>query len=112
MALKNPRFMNPLFIPKDFTRTTEKGREKFCILPAEEKEVRVIEYRDENGVLYHVNVWGIRREKEKKIEGQDCSVAYDEGIDNDTFRKLRGPIETMYSKLLPASKITFFGANR
>ena len=93
--------MNPIFIPENSEKTEGDKRTVYRNRKVKEKNIRFIEYY--NGeVLRAVGVWGICRKLEEPDGG---FFVQDKGIDMETMRELRGPIEEMYPK---PTKITFY----
>lgn len=94
---------NPIFIPKSFSETNRDGEEtRYVEKQIAERRVRVMEYRDRNGLLTRANIWGICGEL-KELE--DCLVAYDKPFDAEALSEIRKPAEEMYPKPV---KLTFF----
>ncbi len=98
---------NPLFIERNVVENKDGDYERTFNRLIQRKNIRVIEYY-RKGLLYRVNVLGIfgeMRVLEKVEGGKDYLVAYDEEIDFETFKELRGPIEALYPKPIV---VTFF----
>ncbi|MDO8528747.1 MAG: hypothetical protein Q7S06_02550 [Nanoarchaeota archaeon] len=92
---------NPIYIPKSFRATDKYGEKtRYTSEVINGKMVRIIEYRNKEGLLHLVNIWGICKGRgvEELKELEDCYVAYDENIDSKTHREMKEPAERMYPK--------------
>ena len=93
---------NPIPIPKSFEEINDDGSKiLYRVLSIQGRDIRVLKYYNEKGLLKRVNVWGIcGKLKEFKDRG-GYFVAYDEEID---FKELGGYIKAEY----PGIELLFF----
>ena len=85
--------MNPLIIPKNFEGSIKDFKIIYRSLRIQGKDLRILEYYDEKGLIKRVNVWGFCG---KLKEEKDYFVAYDEEIKYRTGLNLRDEIEANY----------------
>lgn len=92
---------NPLFIPVYFQETRGDRVVLYLTKQIEGRNIRFMEYYNQEGLLERINVWGICGERlEYRGTGKsgiedDCFVARDRVLDSETMKAIRGSFEEM-----------------
>ena len=107
---------NPIFIPESFIERTKEGAVLYRTVWIEGMPLRAIKhYRIDKVIkdhriekyiatLYQVDIWGICGKLKEDKGRKGYYVAHDKIIEPETFRKIKGTIDSMF----PGSAVTLF----